>query len=99
MLLIQRTSFPMPILTPYRKHMSADQRRIREDKIYMAKRQDMTTEERIAKLEERVFQSHTDSITSLKTEMKEVSKKLTWLIVILAGNFGTTLFKGFHIFG
>lgn len=60
-----------------------------EDEYYLqTKRFKMTTEERISKLEERVFQSHTDSIMDLKSEMKAVNNKLTWLIVILAGNFG-----------
>lgn len=52
---------------------------------------------RLTRLEERVFQSHQNQLGNLATELKELTKKLNWLIVLLAGNFGIAFFNGLKI--
>lgn len=49
--------------------------------------------ERLAKLEERVFVTHTNEIGTLKAELKEANRKLIWIIVFAAANFGTGILE------
>ena len=52
-----------------------------------------TVESRISKLEERVFGGQANDIKELKDDLKDLNKRLNWLIVVLAGNFGLTFVK------
>jgi hypothetical protein len=48
---------------------------------------------RISTLEERVFVSHTEKIEELVEDVKSLTTRLNYLLIILAGNFGVSFLK------
>lgn len=53
----------------------------------------VASDERIAKLEERVFVQQSTKLLELSAEVKSLTNRLNYLIVILAGNFGVAAVK------
>lgn len=49
--------------------------------------------ERMSKLEERVFVSHSETIKGLTTDVRDITKRINWLLIVLSGNFGVQFVK------
>jgi hypothetical protein len=45
--------------------------------------------ERLATLEERVFEGHSPLITEIRSELKNLNNRVWLIVVLLAGNLGT----------
>ena len=53
--------------------------------------------ERVAKIEDRVLNSHTGSIEKLEKSLESTNKRLTSLIILIASNVGMSFIQNYYM--